>query len=250
MNINNRYDIPLHIYKLTPDTKKKKDRVLIVLNGILSTADNVVGLNEDDYSKSFGNKWLELGYTVYAIQVSYYRPIINTYSLSLSAQGFDISNILDLIKYIKNTELNDNDLIVSGVSHGGVLSEMVGILSADVSAVISVSSLGSKDSISDMIFPKENSLMENKMFTYQPQFMAFFKRSDLLKLLCPKIVVVSLGAGDHGEEKYEIIFNVLDYYSKNNYSNKIDVNIFYGYHEPNPENEEKLLTELLSTSNE
>ncbi len=193
---------------------------------------------------------MELGYTVYAIQVSYYRPFINTYSLSLSTQGMDISNIIDLIKYLKNNELNDEKLIVAGISHGGVLAEMVGILSSDISAVITDSSLGTKDSFSDEIFPVENSYMEDNRFTYQPQFMALFKRSDLLKLLCPKILIISVGAGDHGNEKYEIIFNILDHYSKYNHSDHIAVNVFYGFHEPNPENEEKLLTKLLSTLNE
>lgn len=249
LNIKNRYEMPLHVYKLTPELEStKKDRVIIVLNGILSTADNVVGLKDDDYSKSFGNKWMELGYTVYALQVSYCRPFFNTYGLLLSTQGMDISNILDLVRYIKNNELNHKELIVSGISHGGVLAEMAGILSSDISAVITDSSLGGSDGFTDCIFPAENTYMENKGFAYQPQFLALFKRSDLLKLLCPKKLIISVGAGDHGNEKYKTIFDVLDFYEKYKHSGNIDINIFYGFHEPNPENEEMLLTKLLSTS--
>ena len=122
---------------------------------------------------------------------------------------------------------------------------MVGILSSDVTAVVTDSSLGSEDdSFSDAIFPAENSYSENDSFAYQPQFLALYKRSDLLKLLCPKKLVISVGAGDHGNEKYKVIFKVLEHYSNYNYSNQIGVNIFYGFHEPNPENEERILAEL------
>ncbi|MBR51997.1 MAG: hypothetical protein CMD58_05735 [Gammaproteobacteria bacterium] len=246
LNLFNRYEMPLHIYKIAPSEKSKRtEKVVIALNGILSTADNVAGLEEDDYTKSFGNRWAELGYTVYALQVSYCRPFINTYSLSLSTQGMDLSNILDLINFIKNNESDNKEIIVIGISHGGILAEMVGILSSDVTAVVTNSSLGSEDdSFSDAIFPAENSYSENDSFAYQPQFLALYKRSDLLKLLCPKKLVISVGAGDHGNEKYKVIFKVLEHYSNYNYSNQIGVNIFYGFHEPNPENEERILAEL------
>ena len=63
---------------------------------------------------------------------------INYPRLGLSDTGADVALILDLIEYIKYHNGENIPIIISGISYGSQLAELIGLLSLDVDAVVSI----------------------------------------------------------------------------------------------------------------
>ncbi|MBL4802835.1 MAG: hypothetical protein JKY45_13165 [Emcibacter sp.] len=77
---------------------------------------------------------------------------LNFPRLGLSSVGADIARIFDLIEYIKHEYGEGIPIIVSGISYGSKLAEVIGILSEDVDAVISIGGAARYDYIYSMLF--------------------------------------------------------------------------------------------------
>jgi alpha-beta hydrolase superfamily lysophospholipase len=129
-----RFQSTLRVFRGKPSSQPKG--ILIALHGGLSSPEAVLGLSQEmDYVREFGAYWLQHGFIVYAPQVLW-GDTLNMERLGFSPWGADVANIIDLIRYIRDSHGKDLPLIVSGISNGGITAEAVAIISDDIDGVV------------------------------------------------------------------------------------------------------------------
>ncbi len=136
LNFTGRFKTPFIVYHGIPVEKQPKG-VLLAIHGRASAPDYVMGMYEkDDYTRSFGDQWLKNGYIVYAPQVNWSRGL-PMQRLGYKEAGADLAKLVDIVKYISSKH-SGIPLIVGGISYGATLAEMLGVISQEVKAVISI----------------------------------------------------------------------------------------------------------------
>ena len=236
--LKGRFGNEFTVYRGKPNTAPKG--IVIAIHGINSGPDYIIGLNKGDYSRSFGGYWLSKGYLVYAPLVSWGDKSISLDRLNYSNHGYDVSKLLDLIHVIKREHSNNNVIVAAGISNGAVLSEMIGILSPDIDAVVSICGTQGGD-LFDRYLAGSNMVHADQSRIYKGDlprdYHFYYRRSGQRKLLAPKFLIISEGSHDHGELKFRSIFRTIDFYRENGISNRIALNVFMGFHESDPEGE-------------
>ena len=244
-----RFNTPFHIFRGVPKLDKPKG-IVLAIHGRSEYPDYLMGLTKNDtYSRKFGNYWLNNGYIVYAPQVDYDKSL-SIVSLNYSNLAVDIAKILDLILYIKSNHDKSLPLISCGISYGAHLSEILGIISDEINAVVSIGGMARGD-LFDRLDNDVNKWYKkvgqnNKFQLFSTNFHFLYNSLGIYKLLATKNLVISIGTHDWGEEKFNMIFNTLEYYKRFNCENNIRLNLFYGYHEADPIGEMKALEDIYS----
>lgn len=120
-----------------------------------------------------------------------------------------------------------------------MLAEFSGIIFEEIDAVISIGG-NARDDFIDLITAGKIVVDPNApvRFSYLPPTYEFlYNGLPLYKLIAPKPLVISIGTHDHGEDKFKMIFDTVDYYRSIGLGSRIKVNIFKGRHEADPEGE-------------
>lgn len=240
-----RFGVPFYVYCGIPDTPVKG--ILLAVHGRSSGPDNVIGLG-DDYSRSFGEYWLRNGYTVYAPQVDWNLGLPME-RLNYSSHGADLAKLVDVLRYIKSVHTADVPVITAGISYGAMLSEMLGIISPDIDAVISIGGNAREDQFDRYLMGnlKVNPEELYDILFLPPSYYFYYHGIGLYHLLCPKPLVISVGTHDRDEDKFKAVFHTMDYYKSYGYADKIAVNVFYGFHEADPEGELRSFEKLVES---
>jgi len=235
-----RFDVPFVVLRGRPRSEQKG--ILIALHGRRSDPLHVMGVkDEDDYARSFGAYWLKKGYSVYAPQVDsdVSFPLIR---FNYTPVGADLAKIGDILQFIGNSRYKCDTklpIVVAGISYGSMLAEFSGIIFEEIDAVISIGGNARGDFI-DLITAGKIVVDPNApvRFSYLPPTYEFlYNGLPLYKLIAPKPLVISIGTHDHGEDKFKMIFDTVDYYRSIGLGSCIKVNIFKGRHEADPEGE-------------
>jgi len=247
IHVAGRFGVPFITYKGTPKNISPKG-IVIAIHGRSTNPDYVFGINNSkSYCREFGNYWLNKGYIVYAPQVDWSAglPLLK---LNYSQVGTDIAKLIDLITYIKNTYKNNLPIISCGISHGAILAEIIGVISNNVDAVVSIGGTARGDLFdrfkAGIISDGVNAIDENPSFSVNYHFL--YNGLGILRLLAPKPLVISIGTHDWGEDKFDLIFKAVDYYKTNGSEDNIAINLFYGFHEPDPGGEIAALEKVLN----
>jgi hypothetical protein len=230
----------------TPNDTTPKG-IVIAIHGRNTNPDYVFGINNSkSCSREFGHSWLNEGYTVFAPQVDW-SPGLPLVKLNFSQVGTDIAKLIDLITYIKNN-CNNLPIIACGFSHGAILAEIIGVISNNIDAVISICGTARGDLFDRFkagVFKDGGfEFATNPSFSVNYHFL--YNGLGILRLLAPKPLVVSVGTHDWGEDKFELIFKAIDYYKNIGSEENIDINLFYGFHETDPSGEIAALEKVLN----
>lgn len=236
-----RFTVPLVVFRTMPKGNSPKKDVVIAIHGKASGPDYVMGLTDQiDYTRAFGQYWAHKGHIVYAPQVNWDAEGLSMARLGYSSIGADLSVLMDLISMIREEHGRNTSILVSGISYGAFLAELLGILSDDVQTIISIGG-----SLRDTKFAKwlrgeskldptnnigsfSNSLPVRYFFIYEPH---------VYQLLAPKPLVLSIGSHDYGGYKFKKMPEVVDYYQSIGFGDNIRINLFLGFHEADPEGE-------------
>jgi len=242
IKITGRYGAKFHSLILNIDDPKG---IVIALHGRGGTPEAVVG-KINDYANRFGEFWHKAGYTVIAPDLSN-NDGLNFPRLGLSANGADIALLLDLIEYIKNQYGERIPIIISGISYGSFLAEMIGLLSVDVDAVVSIGGASRYDYNYSMYS------LPSKTPLFQHYLNSFLDNGGVYDLILPKKLIISVGnydAGNWGRNGSNKIF-LLNSFVERNIDEKSNyrINLFRGAHEADPINEIKLYEELVDLEN-
>jgi len=237
IDFRGRFGVPFKLYRGVPEAGVKG--IVIAIHGSVSGPDYVMGLPEkDNYSRSFGAYWVKKGFIVYAPQVDWSGGIPME-RLNYTHQGAELAKLVDIVKYIKSRYPDQLPVISAGISHGSMLSEMLGVISPEIDAVISIG--GNARAYPFITHFNKRAVVDPEKKYYHsylpPDYYFYYSGIGLYVLLCPKPLVISIGTHDHGEEKFEMIFNSVEYYKSKGFGDKIKVNVFWGFHEADPEGE-------------
>jgi hypothetical protein len=219
--------------------------VVIALHGRGSSPEGVIG-TINDYANQFGAYWHKAGYAVIAPDVSN-NDELNFPRLGLSNQGADIALIFDLLEYVKHQYDENIPIIIAGISYGSALAELVGILSADIDAVVSIGG-ASRYSYNYSMY----SLPSNTP-VFSHYLSSFLDSGGVYDLVLPKKLIISVGNYDAGnwgrigENKIFILNNFVERHLGDRAHFRI--NLFHGEHEADPINEIKLYEQLLEPQN-
>ncbi|GAG08181.1 unnamed protein product, partial [marine sediment metagenome] len=186
-----RFGVPFVVFHGVPDGEPKG--VVIAIHGRASAPDYVMGMYEnDDYARSFGAFWLERGYIVYAPQVDWSTGLPMNI-LGYTYQGADLAKLIDIIWYIKRRYSSKLPIIAAGISYGSMLSEMLGVISEDIDAVISMGGNARGDPFIGCLKDRK---MINPAYKYPnsylpPDYDLYYSGIGLYRLLAPKLLVIS-----------------------------------------------------------
>lgn len=235
-----RFGVPFIVFHGMPREPAKG--ILIALHGRRSGPDYVMGIHDkSDYTRSFGAYWLKEGFEVYAPQVDWDDSFPLT-RLNYTPQGADLSKIKDILHFIRleGTGIKKKiPIIVSGISYGSKLAEFSGIIFDEVDVVISIGGNARGDFFDGLLEGQgKKDPTEEIHFSYlPPTYLFYYSGVGLYKLIAPKPLVISIGTHDHGEGKFEMIFDTIDYYRSIGMGDRIKLNVFKGRHEADPEGE-------------
>ena len=243
IKITGRYGAKFRSLILNVDNPKG---IVIALHGRGGTPEAVVG-KINDYTNRFGEYWHKAGYNVIAPDLSPSGGL-NFPRLGLSANGADIALLLDLIEYIKDQYGERIPVIISGISYGSFLAEMIGLLSVEVDAVVSIGGASRYNYNYSMY-----SLPSKKAPFFQHYLNSFLDNGGVYDLILPKKLIISVGnydAGNWGRLGNNKIF-LLNSFVERNIDEKSNyrINLFRGAHEADPIREIKLYEELVEPKN-
>jgi hypothetical protein len=246
IHVAGRFGVPFITYKGTPKNISPKG-IVIAIHGRSTNPDYVFGINNSkSYCREFGNYWLNEGYIVYAPQVDWSAGL-SLLKLNYSQVGTDIAKLIDLITYIKKT-YNNLPIISCGISHGAILAEIIGVISNNVDAVVSIAGTARGDLFDRFkagVF-KDGGFEFDTNSSFSVNYHFLYNGLGILRLLAPKPLVLSVGTHDWGEDKFELIFKAIDYYKNIGSEENIDINLFYGFHETDPSGEIAALEKVLN----
>ncbi|EEE40960.1 hypothetical protein P9202_1736 [Prochlorococcus marinus str. MIT 9202] len=239
INCKNRYNFPVRAFIGIPSKQAKG--VVLAIHGKNSGPDNIIGIAENDYNKKFASGWLEKEFITLSPWVNPEHGI-NPNLAGLSAPGLDLSNLLDWIEFLKFNYPNKikSNLIVHGLSYGSLLAEYVGIISNNVSCVIS-SGGAARGSL--LLRAKYNNNLKkgsDSKYNYDTFRKILFDGPSLYKLIFPKKLIISIGIRDReNNAKFEIIDDISAFYSKYGFKNNLKINLHDGAHIPDFDGEYK-----------
>jgi hypothetical protein len=223
-----RYDYLIKSFIGIP--KKEAKGVALAIHGKNSGPDNIIGVSEPDYGKEFANSWLEKGFVVIAPWVNPSHGI-DPRVAGLSAPGLDLSNLLDWVEFIKiKYPKETKNMITHGISYGSLLAEYVGIISADISLVISS---GGSARGSLLLRAKYGQTIKKPKDYYFDNALrsTLFEGDKIYNLIFPKKLIISIGLRDHANEpKFSIIQNAKSFYKKNGAQSNFRINLHDGAH--------------------
>ena len=242
IEITGRYGAKFRSLILNVDDPKG---IVIALHGSGGTPEAVIG-KINDYANRFGEYWHKAGYNVIAPELSN-NGELNFPRLGLSANGTDIALLLDLIEYIKNQYGERIPIIISGISYGSFLAEIIGLLSVEVDAVVSIGG-ASRYNYNYSMYS-----LPSKAPLFQHYLNSFLDNGGVYDLILPKKLIISVGnydAGNWGRNGNNKIF-LLNSFVERNIDEKSNyrINLFRGAHEADPIREIKLYEELVEPKN-
>ena len=235
LQFNNRYEKSVSVAKIECQNTNEIRGCILFLHGRDSTPQRVLGINKQmDYHRQLGLRYSHNGYQLYAIQLSSKGENFDSQN-GLTSYGNDISNILDLMQWLKNK--HDNlPLILGGISYGAHLSEIISLCEKDVDITLSIGGSARGDNYDRL---KSGTLKPDYFYLndQETSFRLLFAGTGILKALMEKPLIVSVGTWDHGVDKIELIKNLRIHGEKQNLSQNLFVNLFKGFHESDPEGE-------------
>jgi len=247
IHISGRFGSPFITYKGALRNNIPKG-IVIAIHGRNTNPDYVFGINnKKSYSREFGNYWIKEGYIVYAPQVDWSLglPLVK---LNYSHVGTDIAKLIDLILFVKKIHKDNFPIIACGISHGAILAEIIGVISENIDAVVSICGTGRGDLFDRFKAGvlKDGASAINEYFSFSVNYNFLYNGLGIIRLLAPKPLVISISTHDKGEDKFDLIFRTIDYYTKHDSGDKIAINLFYGFHEPDPSGELAALENVLN----
>ena len=149
-------------------------------------------------------------------------------------------------------------IVVAGISRGGLLATLAGTLLEDIDSVIKISaaefdwfevrthdSQWAKNKVIRQ-FVLDPTITGKKEDSFHPTYRVYFQGLGLHQLLAPKPLIISGGLQDLPDVKFDVIFQIVDYYESIGHGNNIKLNIFDGMHESDPGGEFSAYTKLKS----
>ena len=243
--IFDRNNIPIPYKKLIGDKKK----IVLALHGRSSNPKSIVG-EHSDYTNQFGKFWNSYGYTVYALGV---QPIkeknLSFPRLGLSLTGSDLAKIEDFLLYLDSEYGQDAHISLVGISYGGKLAELSGILFKRPNSIISIGAGARYEYLlSHFSLSQTNKIMNSDSNLHLLNH--YLKSSDIFRIInsTGKLLHVSIGIvdggqwGESGQTKFKMMSEVSN---KMLFPQKFSYSFFKGAHETNPLDEIEKLEKLI-----
>ena len=262
INFSGRFGLNYCVFHGKPKGVEVPEGIVVALHGSRSGPDYVMRLGgKEDYTRGFGAYWVEKGYEVYAPQLNWSVGSVRLTNCNYSALGDDLAKIEDLVHFIVEARKGSGDkkltIVVAGISRGGLLATLAGTLLEDIDSVIKISaaefdwfevrthdSQWAKNKVRRKFFLDPT--ITGKKDSFHPTYRVYFQGLGLHQLLAPKPLIISGGLQDLPDVKFDVIFQIVDYYESIGHGNNIKLNIFDGMHESDPGGEFSAYTKLKS----
>lgn len=219
---------------------------MIAIHGHDGSPEKVIGLEQRDYTRKFGEELVKTGYMVYApyvLNVSSLNTNLHALGMLYSQNtkySIDLLKLLSIVDSIKSQpELSKLPIAVYGISYGGRLSLLLAGIDPRIDIMITSGSFKLNRSYleDDYALGNERPYWAN-LVIFNNAFHVYFDYSDIAKLVYPRPFIMELGAFDLGKYPESIINDwqaIRKVYKKNNMSNRLELIWFKGYHETAPQ---------------
>lgn len=248
--LNNRISNKLSIDLLYGfSCSKKKNKLIIVLNGFSTSPEKMFGIGKKDYTNNIGNHFLNDGYDVIAPFMFNHGDRISCLSGLLSLNGttlewFEINKVKSVIDFItENYPSKYDKIFVYGVSGGGTIALYTSAVDCRIDSVVSSGIVQNRlSSYSDYSARRGDYKRNNfnlRYHYYLPQY-PFYKNytfSNISKLIFPRPLRIECGKNDKILFQYDIesiCKEINDIYKMNGNENKFTFFTHDGAHESDP----------------
>jgi dienelactone hydrolase len=195
-------DLEFEAYVLEPKNKNKWSRYgIVALHGHDSSAENLIGLGQEDYGRNFALRMARKGFVVIIPNLTRNYEYINAisshaFSYGFTLQGIELSFIFSCIKYLENSYRNLSSLGLYGISNGGFLSLLTAACSKKVEFVVCSGMLSNLYERCLSSRKANTETMEYLRYSNGPFWMEF-DIAQLASLIAPRTLVFEIGRFDN-----------------------------------------------------
>lgn len=239
----------LFAYSNPKNSKMKKNKTIIMLNGFTSSPEKILGLGQTDYSNEIGKVFLENGYDIVAPFMFNHGERLNNISGLLSLAGstlefFEVNKVISIINYLeKEKSLKNNSIGIYGISGGGRIATYAAAIDNRIQSIV-LSGIVQDTSISLLDYAgRKNFFVRNdyniRFHYYLPKAPFYLKYSfdSISELIVPRPLRIECGSADKVLFDYGIesqANKIKDIYLKNKSEKNFSFSIHSGGHESNP----------------
>jgi len=243
----NRFRIKSYLYLYEPIGGNSKG-VVICLHGKSSSPERIFGFKKGQFNEDIALLWMRRGYSVIAPKFNTVGTIEGFERFSYSRVGADVAQVMDIIDFATLKYDNELPLILIGFSYGGHIAEIVSVISHRADALISSCASARGDYFVRLMTGdrrvKAKDLGSSSGAFSSAAYNFYFNGIGIFKLIAPKPLVISIGAHDHGEDKFQHIFEAVDFYKKHGWGDRIGLNVYKDGHKVDGEGDYSVFMRL------